>query len=374
MQLQLQSFAGLVGAAAAAVQGSARQLIDLTVGSTLRAMLEASASIGLWMQWLTLQVLSTTRASTSAAADLDSWMADFSVSRLPAVAAVGSVTFGRFVAAGSAVVPLGTVVRTSDGTQSFTVAGDVTVPGFSAALGGYPLAPGVASVTVPVVASAAGAAGNVQANAISLIAAALPGVDTVSNAGALVGGQDGENDDALRARFSHFMASLARATPAAIGYAIAGVQQGLHYTLAENALPDGSARIGNFVVTVDDGSGSPSASLLAAVTAAVEAMRPVGSSYTVRAPTVQIVNVSMAVTLAPGANAGTVKPAVAAAVTAFINSLPLGTPLAWSRLVQVAYGAAPEVVNVAAVLLDGGTTDVAVGSGQVIKAGAVVVN
>ena len=65
MQLQLQSFASLVGSASAAVQGSARQLVDLTVGSTLRALLEASASIALWVQWLIVQVLQTTRAGTA---------------------------------------------------------------------------------------------------------------------------------------------------------------------------------------------------------------------------------------------------------------------------------------------------------------------
>ena len=77
---------------AAAVEASATQLLDLTVGSTLRAVLEANASIGLWMQWLILQVLRTTRAATSNGADLDSWMADLTLTRLPAVAATGTVT------------------------------------------------------------------------------------------------------------------------------------------------------------------------------------------------------------------------------------------------------------------------------------------
>ena len=111
MQLQLQTFSRLVSAAAAAVQGSAKQLIDLTVGSTLRALLEASASVGLWMQWLILQVMQMTRAATSTGADLDSWVADFGVTRLPAVATTGSVTFSRFTPTNSALVPLGSRAR-----------------------------------------------------------------------------------------------------------------------------------------------------------------------------------------------------------------------------------------------------------------------
>ena len=77
MQLPLQDFTTLVRNQAAAVAASARTLIDLSVGSVLRAALEANASVGLWMQWLIVEVLATTRAATSQGADLDSWVADF---------------------------------------------------------------------------------------------------------------------------------------------------------------------------------------------------------------------------------------------------------------------------------------------------------
>ncbi len=79
MQLSLQNFSSLVQTMAASVQAASRQLLDLTVGSVLRAVLEANASIALWMQWLILQVLQMTRAATSTGADLDSWMADFAL-------------------------------------------------------------------------------------------------------------------------------------------------------------------------------------------------------------------------------------------------------------------------------------------------------
>src|SRR6266851_409569 len=139
MQLQLRNFSSLVGGAAAAVQGAARQLVDLTLGSTLRAMLEADASVALWMQWLIVQVLQTTRAATSVGGDLDSWMADFSVKRLPAVAAFGTVTFARFAPATAALIPVGTGVRSADGTQSFAVIPAASNPAFSAAQNGYVL-------------------------------------------------------------------------------------------------------------------------------------------------------------------------------------------------------------------------------------------
>jgi uncharacterized phage protein gp47/JayE len=299
-------------------------------------------------------------------------MADFGVVRLPSVAASGTLTFGRFVTGGGASVPAGTLVRTADGSQVFTVASDAAHPAWSA--GGYTMAAGVASVAVPAVALVAGVAGNVQAGSVSLISAALPGVDTVNNAAAFAGGRDGEGDEALRARFTRFLDSRSRATQGAIFYAIDGVQQGLQRTLQDNVLPGGAASVGSFVVTVDDGSGAPSASLMAAVAAAVEAVRPVGAVYAVMAPGVTVADVSLSVTLLPGAEAGVERAAVIAAIAGYINGLGLGVPLVWSRLIQVAYEASRLVSGVGAVLVNGAGLDLVPGQGGVVKPGSVVVS
>jgi len=126
MQLPLQDFTALVRTQAAAVQGAARGLIDLSVGSVLRAVLEANASVGLWVQWLIVEVLATTRAATSGGADLDSWVADFGLARLPGIPAAGAATFSRTTTGLSAVVPVGALVKTGTGTDalSFGVVAD----------------------------------------------------------------------------------------------------------------------------------------------------------------------------------------------------------------------------------------------------------
>lgn len=374
MQLQLQTFTSLVSAAAAAVQGSAQQLIDLTVGSTLRALLEASASVGLWMQWLILQVLQMTRAATSVGADLDSWVADFGLTRLPAVASDGNVTLARFVPLSTALVPAGTELRTGDNAQSFLVVADASNPAWSAAQNGFTLGATQAAVTVPVVAVVAGSAGNVQAGTISLIGAALPGIDTVTNVAPLQGGLDAESDPALRARFQNYINTRSRATPAAVGYAVSSVQQGLQYTLAENQAPDGTVQLGVFTLTVDDGSGAPSDTLLAMVTQAVEAVRPVGSMFTVRRPTVVPAQIALTVAVADSTAAQSVQQEVVAALTTYVNALPVGTVLAWSRLMQVAYGADPGVTNVHSVQLNGGQSDLDPGPAGVVKATGVTVS
>ena len=344
------------------------------MGSTLRAVLEANAAIGLWMQWLILQVLSTTRAATSSGPDLDTWVADFSLIRLPASSAAGQVTFSRFTPGQVAFIPAGISVRTSDGSQTFSVSADSTNTAWNAALAGYSLGAGIAAISVPVTAVTPGSAGNVLAGAISLLAAAIPGIDTVTNTASLSGGLDAESDAALRARFSSYLASRARATPLAIGNAILSVRQGLTYTLQENIAPGGATRIGSFVVTVDDGSGAPSAALLTSVAAAVEQMRPIGSLYTIQPPTVTTANVTMAITTAAPAVHANVAAAVVQSLTAAINQSAIGAPLPFTRLAQIAYATDPSVTNVTAILLNGTTGDLVPTASGLIKAGLIQVN
>jgi uncharacterized phage protein gp47/JayE len=374
MQLSLQNFAALVENMAAAVQGAAQTLLDLTVGSVLRAILEANASLALWLQWLIVQVLATTRLATSTGNDCDTFGADFGFTRLPAVAATGAVTVSRFTPSAAAFIPVGTSVSAVDNSQSFLVVADPSNVAFSTVANGYNLAAGVASLTIAVVASVAGTAGNVQPGAIAVLSSAIAGVDTVTNALALTGGLDAETDTAFRARFGNYLASLSQATTLAIGAAIAGIQQGLTYEITENVDQTGAVQMGHFVVTVDDGSGHPPASLLSLVHQTVNNVRPVGSSFAVQGPVVTAADVSMILTTVSGALHQTSVAAVATAIEAYIASLGVGASLNYTRLAQLAYAASGSVTNVSAVLLNGGTADLAPPPFGAIIAGTVTVS
>ncbi len=374
MQLSLQTFTSLVQNMAASVQSAATRLLDLSIGSAMRAVLEANASIALWMQWLIVQVLQTTRAATSNGPDLDSWMADMSLTRLPAVAASGSVTFARFTSTAPALIPAGALVRTADGSQTFVVTVDPANPAWTAASNGYTVAAGLAALTVPIMAQTPGGAGNVQSGAITLLASAIPGVDTVTNAAPLQNGLDAESDAALRSRFRNFVQSRSRATPLAVAYAVESIQQGLTYALQENVNTTGATRMGSFVVTVDDGSGSPSASLLATAATAIEAVRPVGSIFAVQPPTVMTANVSLVLSVAPGAAKPPVVASVARALQSYVNSLPIGAPLPLTRLAQLAYGASPSVTNVAQLQINGASADLVPPVSGVVKSGVMAVS
>lgn len=373
MQLSLQNFTAMVEQMAAAVQGAAIQTLDLAVGSVLRAVLEANASLGLWLQWLIVQVLQTTRLATSSGADCDSFGADFGFTRLPAATAGGIVSFGRFAPVLSAFVPVGAVVMTSDGSQSFAVTADPTNPAYSANLGGYTLAAGIASIDLPVEANIAGAAGNVLAGTVGLMASAIPGIDTVSNATPLTGGFDAESDAAFKARFGNYLTSLSRATMGAIEAAVTGVEQGLSVAISENIDQTGAASLGNFVVTIDNGTGAPPASLLATVQQAVDTVRPVGTRFAVQGPVVALADVSLTLTLVQNAVSQTVIGAVTDAIGAYIASLPVGATLPHSKLAQLSYDASSAVINVTGTLLNGGVADLVPPLFGVVRAGTISV-
>ena len=367
MILALRNFQQTVQDAAAAAQGAASTALDFTVGAPLLALTQAGASVALWLQYVALQVLSATRLSTSTGADVDSFVADYGLARLPAVAATGTVTLARYSSAAQAVVLPGAQVKTTDGTQAFSVAADPTNPLWNASLGYFVVPAGVPSVSVTVVANAAGPGGNVLAGAITLLATAIAGIDTVGNAVAFTNGAAAEGDAALRARFTLYLASLSRATLAAVGAAIAGVQQGLSYVVIENA-----PGLGRFAVTVDDGSGAPPAALLASVYAAVDAVRPVGSVFSVAGPSVVAASVSILLTIPANVARPPVVAAVNAAITAYVASLGVGQTLLYGRLFQVAYDASASVTG-ATITLNGGTADLPAGQTGVIQAASISV-
>lgn len=384
--LQLQSFETLVQNSAAAMQGASTVPLDLDPGSVIRALLEADASQGLWLQYLVLLVLATARLSTSSGSDCDSFGADFGFTREPAVASTGTVTFSRFTATNSAFIPVyipasgtvaasGTQVLTADGTQTFNVTADPTNQYYVASpVEGYQIPAGTASISVPAQAAVAGTTGNVLANTITLIVGGISGVDTVTNPSAFTNGVNAESDSAFKARFVNFVNSRSQGTETAVGYAIQQLQQGLTWTIQENQTANGTYTPGTFVVTVDDGTGSPSAALISTANAAVQAVRPITSTAIVQGPVKITANVAVTLTIQSGVTAANVIAAVGAAIPAYINALSVGETLSFYRLSQVIFDASPYITNISGLTLNSGTSDLTATPGQVIRAGTVTVN
>jgi hypothetical protein len=371
--LPVLTFSGLMSQMAAALQGASTQLIDLTIGSVLRAILEACASVVLWLQWLILQVLATTRAATSVGSALDSWMADFSFYRLPGAAASGAVTFARYTTGMATVIPVGAMVLTSDGSQSFAVTEETTNPAWNLS-GGYTLAAAQASVTVPVQCATVGPAGNVQIGTVGLLASPINGVDTVTNALAFVGGSSAESDASFRARFQLYINSLSLATTTAILNAVQAVQLGLRTAVIENVDGHLDPMPGSFLVVVDNGTGYPGTALLAAAQAATDAVRPIGSIFAVQGPAIIPVTVTVVLETSNAMTQASVAASAQQTIVAWIQSLPIAGTLAVSKIDAICHDADPSVISVTSSLINGLAQDVTAPVNGVILPASVTVS
>jgi uncharacterized phage protein gp47/JayE len=401
--LTTKNFTGLIQEWAAVVQSSVAAvnpnlILNFTKGAVLRAMAEAQASVSLWLQGLILKLLTATRLSSSQGLDVDTWCADFMPGavggavlpsgkispRLPANGATGLVTFSRSTPTNPATVPVGAVLQSADGTQSFAVIADTTNSAYSASANGYIIPAQVSSLQVPVqfqfpanyvAGTYNGPVGNVQAGGLTILQTGISGVDKATNSAPFTNGFLAESDAALKARFVLYIASLARGTEGAIGYAVQTVQQGMQYQIWE----PGTGGFSQLTIFVDDGSGAiPSTTFVAAQTAAMS-MRAAGVQTAVLAATTLAANVTMSITTAAGYYNPTVVAQVVAAINLYINGLGLGTTpaagaLSFGKLYQIAFDASPGVTDVTSVTLNGAQADLIPAAGQTIKSGSIVVS
>lgn len=223
--------------------------------------------------------------------------ARWGVPQLPAALATGTV---QFSGTNGTTVPLGTVVQLADGTQYATTVG--------AAIGG-----GVANIAVQAV--LAGQAGNAEiATSLSLVTP-IAGVNTVASAyTAMAGGADEEGIEAWRARILARIRKPPQGGAAddylAWAYAVPGVTRAW---VQPNGLGAGTVVVR--FVRDDDVSFIPGAPEVAAVQAAIDAVRPVTATVTVLAPVATPQNFTIAL--------GPDTPAIRAAVQAELADLYL---------------------------------------------------
>ncbi len=301
-------------------------------------------------------------------------MLDFGLSRLPAVSSTGIVTFSRFAPNLAATIPVGSIVKTRDGLLSFSVTEDDALSIWQPKSLGYIIPSGVPSANLPVVCITPGSMGNVLSGTINVISASLPGVDQVNNASPLSNGVDAETDQAFRSRFQGYLASRSRATLGALRNAIANVRQGLDVAIEQNTGLGGSPQVGALLVIVDDGTGYPSTDLLSSVASAVDAVRPVGTSFAVVPPIVLMVNVSLTADFLSVGDRTTGIPAIQNYIATYLNSLPIGRMASITRVAQHAYRASSALQNITNVQLNGSSSDLVPPALTVIKAGEVVVS
>ena len=155
-----------------------------------------------------------------------------------------------------------------------------------------------------------------------------------------------------------FILGLARGDHYGLAYAIKSMAVNVEYSLVENYTHGGVYQPGFYYVICDDGSGSPSAAFVAAVTAAVQSVRPLTGQCAVFATVPVSANVSMTITTGAGYTHTNVVALVAASVSAGIAALVQGAGLQYGDLYFWAFSV-PGVTAVNAVLLNGLSGDAA---------------
>ncbi|MGM8838394.1 baseplate J/gp47 family protein [Thermus sp. 93170] len=281
----------------------------------------------------------------------------FGFERQPAQPARLVLRFSRATPAPEAIpIPAGTRAQTPGGV-GFRTLQDAVLP------------LGATYVDVAAEAEVPGALGNVPAGAVSQVKDALPGIEAVTNPTPGTGGQDEEPLEAQKARFARYIASLAKGTLGALEVAALSAydpasQMRPERALAVDAARDPSVPVGTVIVYVDALPAAPS-TLLSAVAAACEPVRPAGVVLSVQA--VAHVTVDVRVRLEGGAPQD-VLPAQQA-VQAVFAALGIGEDVVRERLVA----AIAPAVSAYAVRVVAPASDVAVGPYQRAVLGTVTV-
>lgn len=372
--LPIKSFQTLVNDQVTAIQAASNAEFDFSTGSIPLAFVEANASMGVWLEYLVNATLALARAATSTGVNLDSWMAQFRFTRLPATQASGNVVFSRFNTTGSASVPVGAQVKTTNFAQAYTVIPDTTNPNYSPSLMAYVLNASVATTNAKVQAANAGTQGNAVPNTITVISSPITGIDNVNNTAAIVNGQDAESDDAFRTRFILYINSLSDAVKFAIENAIESIPQVTRYGVVENQTFAGSPQPGFFYAVIDDGTGAPPPSLIAQVTAAIEKIRGLSIQFAVYAPLTLAVDITVDLTINATADESTVTSLVTAALTAYINALAFNVVLPYTKVYEVIYDASPNILNATNLTVNGGTVDLPAVPNQIFVANIITVS
>lgn len=217
---------------------------------------------------------------TAEAEVLERWASIWSISRIAATYAEGSVTL---TGTNGAVIPAGTLLQRPDAAE-FTTTADATIAGGTA--------------TAAVIASVAGVAGNSDAGAQLSLVTPIVGVNStgVAAAGGISGGVDTEGDDNLRERLLRRVQTPPHGGSASdyVTWAleVAGVTRAW---VSPNHVGAGTVGV-YFVMDNKEGTPIPDAGEVDAVQAYIEERRPVTAEGFVMSPTPVALNFTIALT------------------------------------------------------------------------------
>lgn len=287
--------------------------------------------------------LATGDALTTAASN-------WGVDRKSAQAATVTVTIAG--AAGAALAA-GMRVQTTDDIF-FTLDAPATLP-----------ASGIANAMAT--AEVAGSGGNVAAGTIVAFAESYSGLSTVINSEGASGGADEESDADLKLRLD------ARWKNPSTGGNISDYQRWALDVNGVSRVKVTNPSAGNVTVTlVGAGNVAAGSTLIAAVQAAIEAVRPVGALVTVQSGAARTLAVTASVRLMAGYTLQGVTADIQAALSAYFERLAFAsTVVSYAKIADILF--ADGVADVTVYTLGGGTVSVTLLDDEFPKLGEVTI-
>lgn len=233
-------------------------LNDVGDSSVIKHLLSAAARQDAQQYYQASLLLQLFSIDTAAGEDLDERAKDIQpalMQRLPANKATGFVVFTRSGTVGTTTIPVGTKVKTSDGTTFSTTAVGTITPTSPELVSGHGV--GRDSNLVAVVADIAGVAGNVVGYTVTKFVSKPAGITEVTNVTQFSNGRDLESDDSFRARLRVYVSSLARCNRSALESQIIGAQDpDSGSTVLFARVVEDIVNRGNVTVYIDDGTGT----------------------------------------------------------------------------------------------------------------------
>lgn len=273
--------------------------------------------------------------------------------RRQAVAAAGVVRFYVDQARETDTeVPEGTVCMTAGGVRFLT-----SRAGF--------VPKGELYADLPVTAAQAGEEGNVSQGSVIYMALPPTGIAACINPEALSGGQEEDDDDALRERVMATFRRLANGANSAFYRQAAMAFDGV---AAVAVLPQ-SRGVGTVDIVAASRQGVPDDTLLAVLQDYFEQVREIAVDVKVLAPTVKTADVTVKLWTAEGEDYDAVAQAVRERLKGWFTGERLGQPLLRAELTALVFG----VPGVANCTVTAPGTDMVVGSGELPVLGTVTI-
>ena len=243
-------------------------------------------------------------------------IAAFGIYPLGATYATGTVMFMAPGPATQAVgIPAGTLIQTTGGVQFTTVSA-------------VALASGATYVNTGVTAVSGGTTGNVPASGINQILSGLSYPLSVTNPLATAGGANAESLAGTLTRFAAAVAAPGVASPVAVANGAIGVYSGTESVKFSNCYEPWIASSGvsgmGFQLYIDDGTGTASTALVAAVQTAISGtpgFRPAGVPFAIMSATPNYATVMVSGSMLPqfDSASGTITTAVSSALQSYVG-------------------------------------------------------